>query len=94
VVTSVLTNGRSYTTNVWVRTQSGTASAKVTLQLTANGSTSYITLVPAQMVSASGWTLLSGTATVSWSGTLSSANFYVETTSGTSSFYSDDASFK
>jgi hypothetical protein len=93
VVTSVLTNGSSYTTSVWVRTQSGTPSSKVTLQLTANGSTSYVTLAPATAVNSSSWTLLTGTATVSWSGTLSSANFYVETTSGTNSFYIDDASF-
>ena len=31
-VTSKLTNGRSYTTSVWVRTQSGTPGAKVTLR--------------------------------------------------------------
>jgi hypothetical protein len=36
----------------------------------------------------------SGTANVSWSGTLSSATFYVETTAGTDSFYIDDASFR
>jgi len=94
VVTSLLANGRNYTTNVWVRMQSGTATAKVTLQLTANGTTSYITLAPASAVNASGWTLLSGTATVSWTGTLSSANFYVETTSGTGSFFVDDASLR
>jgi hypothetical protein len=93
-VTSKLINGRSYTTNVWVRTQSGTPSAKVTLQLTANGSTSFISLAPARAVNSSGWTQLSGTATVSWSGTLSSATFYVETSSGTDSFFIDDASFK
>lgn len=93
VVTSVLTNGRTYTTNVWVRSQSGTPSAKVTLQLTAGGTTSYMTLAPATAVNSSSWTLLSGTATVSWSGTLSSANFYVETNSGTDSLYIDDASF-
>jgi hypothetical protein len=93
-VTSRLTNGRSYATSVWVRMQSGTASAKVTLQLTASGTTSYITLAPAAAVNASGWTLLSGTTTVSWSGTLSSANFYVETTSGTGSFFIDDASLR
>jgi hypothetical protein len=45
-------------------------------------------------VNSSGWTLLSGTATVSWSGTLSSATFYVETTAGTDSFYIDDASMQ
>jgi hypothetical protein len=93
-VTSLLTNGRSYTTNVWVRMQSGSASAKVTLQLTAGGTTSYISLTPATTVNASSWTLLSGTVTVSWSGTLSSANFYVETTAGTDSFFIDDALFQ
>jgi hypothetical protein len=93
-VTSVLTNGRSYTTNVWVRTQSEAASIKVTLQLTANGTTSYITLAPAAAANSSGWTLLTGTATVSWTGTLTSASFYLETTAGTSSFYVDDASLR
>jgi hypothetical protein len=93
-VTSRLTNGKSYTTNVWVRAQSGTTTAKVTLQVTANGSTSFITLAPATAINSSGWTLLSGTATVSWTGTLSSATFYVETTADTASFFIDDASFK
>src|SRR5512138_1368424 len=92
-VTSLLTNGSSYTTSVWVRTQSGTPSAKVTLQLTANGSTSYVTLAPAKTVNSTGWTQLTGTVTVSWSGTLSSANWYVETAAGTDSLYIDDASF-
>jgi poly(hydroxyalkanoate) depolymerase family esterase len=91
-VTSQLVSGRSYTTNVWMRLQSGTATGKVTLALTANGSTSYIALATGA-VNSSGWTLLSGTTTVSWSGTLSSAYFYAETTSGTASFYIDDASF-
>src|SRR5687768_17772 len=93
VVTSLLTNGSSYTTSVWVRMQSGSLSAKVTLQLSANGNTSYVTLAPAKTVNSTNWTQLTGTATVSWGGTLSSANFYVETTSGTNSFYIDDASF-
>jgi hypothetical protein len=92
-MTSRLTNGKSYTTSVWVRTQSGTPSAKVTLALTVNGSTSFVTLAPATTVNSSGWTLLSGTTTVSWSGTLSNAVWYVETTSGTDSFLIDDASF-
>jgi hypothetical protein len=93
-LTSLLTNGKSYTTNVWVRTQSGTPSAKVTMAVTANGTTSYITLAGPTAVNSSGWTLLSGTATVSWSGTLSNARWYVETTAGTDSFYIDDASFQ
>ena len=92
--TSTLTNGKSYATSVWVRTQSGTPTAKVTLALTANGSTSFVSLTPATAVNPNGWTLLSGTTTVSWTGTLTSATFYVETTSGTDSFYVDDASFQ
>ncbi len=93
-VTSKLTSGRSYTTSVWVRAQSGTPSAKVTLAVTANATTSYLSLTPAAAVNANGWTLLSGTATVSWSGTLTGATLYVETTAGTDSFYIDDASWQ
>ena len=92
-LTSQLTNGKSYTTNVWMRTQSGAPTGKVTLMLTANGTTSFVTLAQGA-VSSSGWTLLTGTTTVSWSGTLSSATFYVETTSGTDSFFVDDASMQ
>ncbi len=88
-----LSNGRSYTTSVWMRTQSGTPTGKVTLALTANGTTSYLSLAQGA-VNSTGWTLLTGTTTVSWSGTLSSARFYVETASGTDSFFIDDASMQ
>ncbi len=80
-VTSQLTNGKSYATSVWVRSQSGTPSAKATLTHTANGTTSYLQLTPAQTVNSSGWTQLTGTATVSWTGTLTNASVYVETAS-------------
>jgi hypothetical protein len=90
-VTSVVANGASFTASVWVRTQSGTPTGKVTLQVTANGTTNYITLAQGT-VNASGWTQLTGTTTVSWSGTLSSATLYVETLAGTDGFYVDDAS--
>jgi arabinoxylan arabinofuranohydrolase len=93
-VTSRLTNGRTYTANAWVRSQSGTPSARATLALTAGGTTSYVSLTPAATVNANGWTLLSGTATVSWSGTLSSATFYVETDAGTDGYYLDDVSLR
>ncbi|GLX96161.1 family 43 glycosylhydrolase [Herbidospora sp. NBRC 101105] len=93
-VTAQLTNGKSYTTSVWVRSQSGTPSAKATLTLTANGTTSYLQLTPAQTVNTNGWTQLTGTATVSWTGTLTNASFYVETAAGTDGLYIDDASFQ
>ncbi len=92
-VTSKLTNGATYTTTVWVRSQTNSPSAQVTLAVTANGSTSYLHLAGPTTVNTSGWTLVSGTATVSWSGSLTSAIWYTETTSGTDSFYLDDASF-
>src|SRR5512138_1599408 len=91
-VTSQLVSGATYSTNVWMRLQSGTATGKVTVAVTANGSTSYIGLAQGA-VNSTGWTLLSGSAAISWSGTLSSAFFYAETTSGTASFYIDDAFF-
>ena len=91
-VTSRLTNGRSYTTSVWVRAQSGTPSVKATLALTADGTTRYVQLTPAATVNTNGWTQLSGTATASWSGTLSQATLYVETAAGTDGLLIDDAS--
>jgi hypothetical protein len=92
-LTSKVTNGKTYTTNVWMRTQSGTPTGKATMALTANGTTNFVTLAQGA-VNSSGWTLLTGTTTVSWSGTLSSARFYVETTSGTDSFSIDDVSMQ
>lgn len=93
-VTAQLTNGKSYTTSVWVRSQSGTPSAKATLALTANGTTDYVQLTPAGAVNTGGWTRLTGTRTVSWTGTLTNASFYVETAAGTDGLYIDDASFQ
>jgi hypothetical protein len=61
--------------------------------MTANGRTNYTTLAQGA-VNSSGWTLLTGTTTVFWSGTLSSARFYVETSAGTDSFFLDDASMQ
>jgi lysophospholipase L1-like esterase len=92
-LTGKLTNGKSYTTALWMRTQTGTPTGKVTLALTVNGTTNYLTLAQGS-VNTSGWTLLTGTTTVSWSGTLSSARFYAETTSGTDNFFIDDASMQ
>jgi arabinoxylan arabinofuranohydrolase len=93
-VTSRLTNGKTHTTTAWVRSQSGTPAARATLAITAGGSTSYVSLTPSTTVNSGGWTRLSGTAAVSWSGTLSSAMFYVETDSGTDGYYLDDVSLQ
>ena len=92
-LTSKLSNGKSYTTTVWMRTQTGSPTGKVTLAITANGTTNYLTLAQGTVNSA-GWTQLTGTTTVSWSGTLTSARFYVETAAGTDNFYVDDTSMQ
>jgi hypothetical protein len=93
-VTGKLSNGRSYATTAWVRSQSGNPSAKVTLALTAGGTTSYTSLTPTASVGAGGWTLLSGTAAVSWTGTLSAATLYIETNAGTDDLYVDDVAIQ
>ena len=90
-VTSSLTNNTSYSASVWVRSHSGSPTGRITLAVTAGGTTSYINLAQGA-VNSSGWTQLTGTATVSWSGTLSSATYYVETAAGTDGLYVDDAS--
>ena len=92
-LTSKLSNGKSYATTVWMRTQTGSPTGKVTLAITANGTTNYLTLAQGTVNSA-GWTQLTGTTTVSWSGTLTSARFYVETAAGTDNFYVDDTSMQ
>ncbi|MEU4623310.1 family 43 glycosylhydrolase [Actinoplanes sp. NPDC023801] len=93
-LTGRLTNGATYRTNIWVRSQSGTPSAKVTLALTSGTTTSYVQLTPAATVNTGGWTLLTGSATVSWTGTLSRATLYVETAAGTDGLHLDDASLE
>jgi hypothetical protein len=89
-VSNFPTSGQNYTVSAWVRSQTGTPTAKVTLRLTA-GTTTYVSLATAA-INSTGWTLVSGTVPVSWSGTLTGVLFYVETVAGTDNLYIDDAS--
>jgi len=88
-VSNFPTSGQNTTVSVWVRSQTGTPTAKATLRLTAGGTTTYINLASAA-INSTGWTLVSGTVTVSWSGTLTGVLFYVETAAGTDNIYIDD----
>ncbi|PRZ07654.1 carbohydrate binding protein [Isoptericola sp. CG 20/1183] len=88
-VTAALSNGTTYSTSLWMRTETGTPDGKVTLSVTAGGTTDYVTLAQGA-VSPGGWAELTGEATVSWTGSLESASLYVETTSGTDDFRIDD----
>ncbi len=89
-VSNFPTSGQSWTVSVWVRSQTGTPTAKATVRLTAS-TTTYVNLASAT-VNSTGWTLLSATTPVSWSGTLTGVLFYVETAAGTDNLYIDDAS--
>lgn len=86
-----LVQGATYHTSVWVRLGSGSANAYVTLKLVTSTGTTYTRLAPSTAVSASGWTELRGTTTLSWSGTLTSATWFVETASGTDDLIVDSA---
>src|SRR5690606_21701614 len=43
-VTAAVSNGATYSTSAWMRTETGTPDAKVTLSVTAGGTTDYLTL--------------------------------------------------
>jgi len=88
-VSNFPTSGQNVTVSVWVRSQTGTPTAKATLRLTA-GSTTYVNLASAA-INSTGWTQLTATVPVSWSGTLTGVLFYVETAAGTDNIYIDDA---
>ncbi len=91
-VSNFPTSGQNWTVSVWVRSQTGTPTAKATLRLTAS-TTTYVTLASAA-INSTGWTLVTGTVPVSWSGTLTGVLFYVETAAGTDNIYIDDASLR
>jgi hypothetical protein len=74
-----------------VRLASGTANARITLELATSTGTTWVTLAPNTAVNSTGWTKVSGSGTVSWSGTLNTARWFVETDTGTTTFYIDDA---
>jgi hypothetical protein len=90
-VTSKVTNGQVRNSEVWVRLPSGTATVNVTLELNTSAGMSWISMTPNVAVNSTGWTKVSGSATVSWSGTLNTAKWFVQTTTGTTTFYIDDA---
>jgi beta-xylosidase len=88
-VSNFPTSGQNVTVSVWVRSQTGTPTGIATLRLTAS-TTTYVQLASAP-INSTGWTLITGTVPVSWSGTLTGVLFYVETAAGTDNLYIDDA---
>lgn len=88
--TNYTDGGHTFSSEVWVKMESGTANVEITVQLNVGGTYTYISTTPVQCNSTS-WTKVSGPLTLNWSGTLTSAVWYVETTDGTTNFYIDDA---
>ena len=83
--------GQTHNLSVWVRlTEGASQTVQLTMQKTDGGGTVY-TVVASGLVSAAGWTQLSGQYPLAVSGTLTTLMFYVEVpSSSTASFYVDD----
>ncbi|WP_238152658.1 endo-1,4-beta-xylanase [Kribbella speibonae] len=86
-------NGGFYDSSAWVRLTSGSDTAMVSLKLTTSTGSTTIRLGEAPVTS-TGWTRISAADTqVSWTGTLTKAEWWISTTTGTGSLLVDDASF-
>jgi len=89
---AVAANGQgNYTVSAWMKMNSGSTSGSVTIRLVSGAGTTYT--VTSSPVTTS-WSQVSGTAYLTWSGTLTLAELYLETTSGTTTFFADDISIK
>ncbi|WP_020578113.1 endo-1,4-beta-xylanase [Actinopolymorpha alba] len=92
-----VTNGAKYKTSAWVRLASGAAdtTALVKIKLTKTDGTSETVPLASAPVNAAGWTQVhANNVTVSWTGTLAKAEWWVSTTSGADDFYVDDAALQ
>ncbi len=82
-------NGGRYEISAWVRCPDDAMDMTVTLQINSTGDgTKYAQLPMAAVGDA--WRQLTGTVTVSWSGSLTSLRYYVESRSQTDAFLVDD----
>ncbi|RPI00456.1 MAG: carbohydrate-binding protein [Calditrichaeota bacterium] len=91
IITSALAaSGQgNYQLSAWMKMFSGSATGKVSMRLTHGGGTTYFGVTGSATTS---WKQISGVVNLTWSGTLTEAAFYIETTSGTTNFYADDCS--
>ncbi len=89
-VNNKMYNGSQYQVTVWAKLAPGEPSStlRVSLQVTLGGTTNYYTVAPNTTVTANAWVEL--TATYNMASNYDSASLYVESASGTVSFYIDD----
>jgi GH35 family endo-1,4-beta-xylanase len=86
-------NGGLYDSSAWVRLASGSDTAMVSLKLTTSTGTTTYRLGSAPVTS-TGWTQLSAAnQEISWTGTLTKAEWWISTTTGAGDLLVDDASF-
>jgi hypothetical protein len=78
-----------YYLEAYVRMASGTSTVLLTLHYKYNNVDYYVS-TPGVSVSSTAWTKVSGTVTVTYTGTLQTCDFYIQTTSGTTNYYADD----
>jgi endo-1,4-beta-xylanase len=93
-VTNVMFNGSRYVVSVWAKLAPGQTDSseqlRVSLQRTANSLTTFHTVVGNTTVTSGAWVRLQATYDVALANT--SLTLYVESNSGTASFYIDDFS--
>jgi endo-1,4-beta-xylanase len=90
-VTNVMFNGSTYHVELWAKLAPGATSTQLRVSLDRKLGTAletFTTLVPNTTVTADAWVLMSATFTVNLANT--SLVLYVESASGTPSFYIDD----
>jgi GH35 family endo-1,4-beta-xylanase len=91
ITAAVASNGQgNYNVSAWIKMVSGSATVRVSIKLVSSGGgTTYPGI---QGSATTSWSQISGQVNLTWSGTLTTAQLYLETTSGTTNFYADDCS--
>ncbi|HYC87245.1 MAG TPA: cellulase family glycosylhydrolase [Chryseosolibacter sp.] len=81
----------TYNLAAWMKKESGSGTGRVTVMIRYGGNSYYHSASGA--FSSSGWTQISGSVNLNWTGTLEDAAFYLETASGdATNFFGDNCS--
>lgn len=81
----------TYNYSAWVKTETGTADVKVTVMIKYGGN--YYYYGSSLTVNSTGWTQISGSQSLVWTGALEDATFYIETLNGsTANLFADNCS--
>ncbi|MCE9612835.1 MAG: DUF4038 domain-containing protein [Lentisphaerae bacterium] len=93
ITSALLANGQGdYTVSAYLKLATGTDTGRIQIGLTVGGDTTFPTV--ATSITASGWTKVTGTLPLTWSGTLTDARFYVNTGTYATEIYVDDCSLQ